>query len=287
MAKFDERWWKRQGSKLLRGLTLSRYWGHNLDVSVLNVLRSMPIFEPNSGGSYRSKVPLALMAANQSFPLLARLSAASGREPLGIQNLESLSDSASSAQSELASLFKKYGSDKASFHNYHLLYGHVLPERRELRKLFEIGLGTNYSDVVSNMGYHGKPGASLRAFRDYFFEGQIFGADVDKRILFTDERIETFYIDQLDDASFGDLPSTARTDVDVFIDDGLHSPDANLRSLIYGINMVRPGGCIIIEDIREEALPIWQCAGALLSSDWSPAIYGAKSAYMFYCRRPK
>ena len=44
----------------------------------------------------------------------------------------------------------------------------------------------------------GKPGASLRVWRDYFPNAIIYGADIDKDILFAEERIKTFYIDQLD-----------------------------------------------------------------------------------------
>ena len=35
-----------------------------------------------------------------------------------------------------------------------------------------------------NMTASGKPGASLRVWRDYFNNAQVIGADIDKRILF-------------------------------------------------------------------------------------------------------
>ena len=54
--------------------------------------------------------------------------------------------------------------------------------------IFEVGLGTNNVDVPSNMGKDGKPGASLRAWRDYFPN-----ADIDTRILFKEDKIQTFY----------------------------------------------------------------------------------------------
>ena len=46
------------------------------------------------------------------------------------------------------------------------------------------------------MGPKGKPGASVRAFRDYFTKAQIFGADIDSEILFSEKRIKTYEVDQ-------------------------------------------------------------------------------------------
>ncbi|MDB9839765.1 hypothetical protein OAC57_05685 [Planktomarina temperata] len=69
-------------------------------------------------------------------------------------------------------------------------------EMREPRKIFEIGLGTNNVDIVSAMGTEGKPGASPRAFRDFWPEAQLIGADFDARILFSEDRIETYFVDQ-------------------------------------------------------------------------------------------
>lgn len=287
MKLTEGRWWRRQGVKLVRGLTLHRHWGPALDFSALQVLDAMPIFAPNSGGSYRSKVPLALRAANESFPLLSEFASAVGHTLPEVMDLSVLAESGGAPQVELQGLFKRHGSDKGGFHNYHLLYGHLFPDREVPRKIFEIGLGTNYTDVVSNMGYHGSPGASLRAFRDYYPNATIFGADIDRRVLFSETRIQTFHIDQSDDATFDALPEEARTGLDLFIDDGLHAPDANLRSLRRACAMVRPGGAIVIEDIREAALPVWLVAGALLGQSWQPCIYRASRACMFVCRRPE
>ena len=40
------------------------------------------------------------------------------------------------------------------------------------------------------------PGASLRAWRDYFVKADIYGADIDKKILFNENKIKNFYVDQ-------------------------------------------------------------------------------------------
>ena len=46
------------------------------------------------------------------------------------------------------------------------------------------------------MGKYGKPGASVKAFRDFFSNANIYGADIDKEILFKEHKISTFYVDQ-------------------------------------------------------------------------------------------
>jgi hypothetical protein len=67
--------------------------------------------------------------------------------------------------------------------------------------IFECGLGTNNPNLASNMTDTGMPGASLRVWRDYFRNAKIYGGDIDKEILFEEDRIKTFYVDQLDTSS--------------------------------------------------------------------------------------
>ena len=64
--------------------------------------------------------------------------------------------------------FNKYKSDKSLNHNYHLIYGALFPDTNKVKKILEIGLGTNNEKLISNMGKNGSPGASVRAFRDFF-----------------------------------------------------------------------------------------------------------------------
>jgi len=124
----------------------------------------------------------------------------------GVQNLgDKLSEFFGSitipgAPTELCTIMTDAGSDKGSgWHNYTILYHFLFHERRNaVRSLFEVGIGTNFADMPSNMGGNGIPGASLRGWRDYFPEAQIVGADADRRVLFSEERITTYYVDQLD-----------------------------------------------------------------------------------------
>lgn len=103
-----------------------------------------------------------------------------------------LSTFAKGDHAELASALTRHGSDKA-LHGYSRIYSHIfqlLGRSRPLRTL-EIGLGTNRRGAVSNMGAGGRPGASLRAFRDFLPRAAVHGADVDAAILFEEVRKST------------------------------------------------------------------------------------------------
>ena len=93
--------------------------------------------------------------------------------------------SSGNTNQELKKLMDFYGSDKGgknNQHNFAQYYSDIFNNKKEKVKNFlEIGLGSNNLDVPSNMGVDGKPLASLRAWRDYFINGNIYGADIEKR----------------------------------------------------------------------------------------------------------
>lgn len=157
----------------------------------------------------------------------------------------------------LSDIFLKMGSDKSRWHDYQHCYGHVVKAlgRKASIRLLEIGIGTNNTQLVSNMGASGKPGASLRAWRDIFVNGAIYGADIDKDILFKETRIETEFVDQMDQSSFKTLyERCGNQKFDVIIDDGLHCISANMNSLLFALKAINNNGWIVIEDIRATAL---------------------------------
>jgi hypothetical protein len=249
------------------------------------IVEKLAAFSPNSVGSLQDRGTLALQAAEQAFPLLTSLISTTSTPPVSPVPIASIFPHAvqDSSTAELASLFNRYGSDKSSFHDYHLLYGPMLALRRnEPLQLLEIGLGTNNPEIVSTMGISGKPGASLRAFRDFLPNAHIFGADIDKRVLFSDERIKTYFVDQTRKASFNDLALTLGSRrFDFIIDDGLHSPNANLATMIFALLILNKGGTFIVEDISADAIPVWQTVAALLPSAYMPMIIQAKNGFLF------
>ena len=93
----------------------------------------------------------------------------------------------SEVNSELTELMNFYGSDKGgknNHHNYSKYYSQIFYNKKnKIKNFLEIGLGTNNTELASNMGENGKPLASLRAWRDYFPNAQIYGGDIDRDIL--------------------------------------------------------------------------------------------------------
>lgn len=154
-------------------------------------------------------------------------------------------------KTQMCKTFLEKGSDKSTWHNYTTLYDALFSEfiGKEIN-FFELGLGTNNINVPSNMGINGVPGASLYAFREYFENANICGADIDDRILFNDENIWTFYVDQTDPEEIKNLwDCFDDTKFDIIIDDGLHEFNANKIFFDNSIHMLSEGGIYIIEDI--------------------------------------
>lgn len=245
-------------------------------------LPRLGLFAPFSGGSAAQKVFLTFQSIARIFPLLQLSLAQFGHTPLAVERLDQMQhdELGNLAKEELERYFNHYGSDKAESHGYHLLYAEILKTPRAVSSVLEIGMGTNNEDVVSNMGVNGKPGASLRAFRDFLPHALIYGADIDKRILFTEERIRTFFVDQTLPESFAELSSHLPDALDLIIDDGLHSPDANLTTLTFAMQKIKVGGWVVVEDISREALPFWQVVAALLPANYEKHIYQAMSPHV-------
>jgi hypothetical protein len=158
-------------------------------------------------------------------------------------------------KTSLCDIMTKYGSDKGSRHNYTTLYNHLfLDIKNDNLNIFEVGLGTNNPNIKSSMGVNGKPGASLRGWREYFKQSNIFGADVDRNILFTEDKIHTFFVDQMNVNSITELLENdflKNLEFDLIIDDGLHEFEANINFLEKSIQKLKDKGFYIVEDISE------------------------------------
>ena len=225
----------------------------------------------------------------QTFPLLSHLLGVVGRTKLSPVPIEQLFTDAEgkAAADVLKLLFAKFGSDKSTGHNYHHLYGEILKNKDDISCVLEIGVGTNNLDIVSNMGTRGVPGASLRAFREYLPNATIFGADLDKRILFQDDRIQTYFVDQTDLTSLESLGRNIPDSIDLIIDDGLHSPNANLAVLAFSLKKLKNHGWLVIEDIPERAVSLWEVVAALLPDTFASKLLRDEASLVFAVQRQK
>jgi SAM-dependent methyltransferase len=189
----------------------------------------------------------------------------------------------------LLKLFDYHGSDKGS-NGYHSIYGEIF-SKLDFSKptvIAEIGLGSKNPRIPSNMGKSGKPGASLRAWRDISEKVKVYGLDVDRDALFTEARIETFFHDQTSVEDWHLLRKVIKPQsVDVFIDDGLHTPSANLCFLNNAFEFVKPGGYLIIEDIPERALPIWQLVIGQPGLDLKFEMFKGYHSYVLVIKKKK
>lgn len=169
---------------------------------------------------------------------------------------------------EIGALFDKNGSDKTS-HGYERIYSKFFDSYQDAQsiQLLEIGIGTNSHGLISSMGRNGKPGASLITFAEFDTRINVTGADIDRRILFTAKQVKCYFIDQTELGSYYTLASQAGINqFDFIIDDGLHSTEANLNSLIFAQNHLAPGGYLIIEDIPDNSLPVWDVVIGIMRS---------------------
>jgi hypothetical protein len=174
-------------------------------------------------------------------------------------------------QGELAVLFDRYGSDKGSAepdnpvgkpypwqpHTYGNIYEMIFkPIRHTVKYVYECGLGTSSPDYAANMGSSGKPGASLRAWRDFFPQAHILGADIDRSSLFSEERISTAYVDQTSGESIKQMWACfgLNDKVDIMIDDGLHNYQGGSTLFSNSFEHLRDGGIYIIEDVAPNLL---------------------------------
>lgn len=169
------------------------------------------------------------------------------------------------ANSLLNALCDTYGSDKGEIvadghpypwpsHTYADFYELLFQlKRQDVRAVLECGLGTNNPNVTSNMGVKGRPGASLRVWRDFFPNAQITGVDIDAGALFEEERIKTYQCDQTSADSIASFAASAEmqsASMDIIIDDGLHEFAAGVTFFENTIGYLAENGLYIIEDVN-------------------------------------
>lgn len=173
---------------------------------------------------------------------------------------------ASETPTDLCFIMNYHGSDKGSpdnnsWHNYTRYYNELFKNvRNEQLNIFELGIGSINPNIVSNMGPNGKPGASLRGWKQYFSNSQIYGGDIDINILFNEERIKTFYCDQTNGDSIKEMwnnPEVSSKGFDIIIDDAIHIFDYNMNFFENSFRKLNVGGVFIIEDINTHSVDLW------------------------------
>jgi hypothetical protein len=198
------------------------------------------------------------------------------------------------SKSILNELCDHYGSDKGELtpsnnpypwpsHNYADVYEMLFQSgRHNIDLLIECGIGTNNPELSSSMGANGKPGASLRVWRDYFPNAQILGIDIDAKTLFSEERINTFHCDQTDPTSIRRFLENAKVGpatVDIIIDDGLHTYSAGKTLFESLAQYLKADGIYVIEDVLSEDSLEYKTYFSKLDSQYHAKFISLKSPY--------
>jgi beta-1,4-mannosyl-glycoprotein beta-1,4-N-acetylglucosaminyltransferase len=136
----------------------------------------------------------------------------------------------------LASIVNSNFTDKNTIHSYLDLYENILQSRQFTSKnILEIGI---------------QRGGSIKLWNDYFVNANIYGLDIDKAPDYLNNypRIKTY---QDNAYTFECIQKLIDSNIkfDVIIDDGPHTLDSMIFTLLYYSKLLSPDGILIIEDI--------------------------------------
>ena len=224
------------------------------------LIKNFDAFVPSSAGDTESLGNLTQNNINQIFPLLSSLILILKIKIEVIPVKKFTNDVHFKKDCKLLRvLFNKYHSDKSKIHNYHLIYGSLFKKRNKVKKVLEIGMGTNNEDIVSNMGRHGKPG----------------------EILIKEKRIKSFYVDQTNIKTLKKLFKKIGNNFDLVIDDGLHVSNANINVIMSSLQFIKKNGYLIIEDIPFKARHIWHVVSIILNTKYKTCLIKTKKCFVF------
>ena len=138
--------------------------------------------------------------------------------------------------SYLGSLFKKYNCDKVD-HGYHKIYEQYIEDRR-YDELNILEIGTLY-------------GNSIKSWLDYLPNSNIYTIDTFERIntnqvdVLKNERVQWYKCDSTKTR----LKDIWKTDFDIIIDDGSHTPNSQRRTFYNSFGNLKENGFYFIEDV--------------------------------------
>lgn len=157
---------------------------------------------------------------------------------------------------------------------YQDVYARVVAHLRSVSpRVLEVGIGVNDPTSPSGMEATHRPGASLIGWFHYFPGSEVHGADIDRRVLIDTDEYTTHWVDQRDEQSLRNLASTIGAPIDLIVDDGLHTPEANGLTIMALLPYLAPHGVFVVEDILPEYDALWLRADSWLPPDYGMAFY--------------
>ena len=162
----------------------------------------------------------------------------------------------------LTELANKYKTDKGTetdpSHGFSNIYHDNLYDKREsIIRVLEIGVDK---------------GGSLRMWRDFLPNAVVYGLDVQRHQLISEDRIITSYANQSNVEDLDDFIKLHGGNFDLIIDDGGHHTIHQQISLGFLFKYLNPGGNYIVEDLHTSHYVDWM-------SDWGLQVDYPDSAY--------
>ena len=135
----------------------------------------------------------------------------------------------------MAELAELHGTDKrAEVHDYVRTYDrHLGTLRHRVRTVLELGVHA---------------GASLRVWRDWMPRAEVHGLDLRKLPSVRGERLHLWRGDQCDAELLAQVVAACGGTIDLVVDDGAHTSEAQLASFAILWPHVSPGGVYVVED---------------------------------------
>ena len=148
---------------------------------------------------------------------------------------------------DLIKLATIYGTDKWNAHWYAQHYHrHFQGLRKKRLKILEIGVG---GDDDPKRG-----GASLRMWKKYFPNGQIYSIDIHDKSFLQEQRIRIFRGSQADEVFLRKVYSEIGP-VDIIIDDGSHINEHVISTFKVLFPLLKDGGIYVGEDLQTSYWP--------------------------------
>lgn len=152
---------------------------------------------------------------------------------------------------QLREIIEHFGSDK-NLSNYTPTYEELFKYLRKVDlNILEIGIGS-LAGGVSNMNKTQikdyKQGASLRVWKEWFQNGEVWGMDIAEDCMFEEDRIHTLLCDSTDKQKVDELLGDKK--FWIIIDDGCHNVDYQIQTFQNLWDRVKDGGIYVIEDIE-------------------------------------
>jgi hypothetical protein len=142
---------------------------------------------------------------------------------------------------DLCRLGMKHNTDKASSHKFTILYSLLFKKWR-------------YRDDLNILEIGIRDGASIKMWKDWFENGNIFCVDIRENSTKNVIGLERVFGETLDSGNknhwekFFDKYQNVK--FDIIIDDGSHDPDEQWEAFNFLKEYLKPGGFYIVEDLQ-------------------------------------